>query len=125
MSLSFDPCLTRSLQKCFMINYLFASSVIFHSNLLYRSLFFRIIFSSADIFQNQLFRKNLSGIQSECQTALIKIRPDILLGLVWVQYVCKCYTWTTLVGLKHHYVCKLLFYKATSQISIYFCALYN
>ena len=28
---------------------------------------------------------------SECQTVWIKIRPDVLLGLIWVQTVCKGY----------------------------------
>ena len=54
--------------------------------------------SSADFFQNQLFRKILSGIPSECQTDLIQIRPNILSGLIWVQSVCKGYQQTTLVG---------------------------
>ena len=40
-------------------------------------------------FQNQLFRKILSGIPSECQPDLIQIRPDVLSGLIWVQSVCK------------------------------------
>ena len=31
-------------------------------------------------------------------TDWIQIRPDVLLGLVWVQSVCKCYEQTTLVG---------------------------
>ena len=54
--------------------------------------------SSADIFQNQLFRKTLSGLPSECQTVWIQIRLNILSGLIWVQTVCKCYQQTTLVG---------------------------
>ena len=40
---------------------------------------------SADFFQNQLFRKILSGIPSGWQT--------VLLGLIWV---CKSYQQTTL-----------------------------
>ena len=40
-------------------------------------------------FQNQLFQKILSRIPSECQTDWIQIRPDILPGLILVQYVCK------------------------------------
>ena len=36
-------------------------------------------------FQNQLFRKILSEIQSECQTVWIQIWPNILSGLIWVQ----------------------------------------
>ena len=33
--------------------------------------------SPADFFQNQLFRKFLSGIPSECQAVWVQIRPDI------------------------------------------------
>ena len=54
--------------------------------------------SSAFFFQNQLFRKILSGIQPERQTVSIKIRPDILSGLIWVQTVCNGYQLTTQVG---------------------------
>ena len=42
-------------------------------------------------FLNILFHKNLSGIPSECQTVWIQIRPDKMLGLIWVQTVCKGY----------------------------------
>ena len=48
------------------------------------------------IFQNQLFRKILSGIRAECQTVWIQIRPNVLSGLIWVQTVCKSYQQTTL-----------------------------
>ena len=51
-------------------------------------------------FQNQLFRKILSGIPSECRTDWIQIRPDILSGLNWVQSVCKGYEQTTLGGIE-------------------------
>ena len=44
----------------------------------------------------QLFRKNLSGIPSECQTDWIQIRPNVLSDLIWVQSVCKSYQQTTL-----------------------------
>ena len=57
-----------------------------------------LFLSSADFFQNQLFRKILSGIPSECQIAWIQIRPNVLLGLTWVQTVCKSYQQTTLGG---------------------------
>ena len=40
---------------------------------------------SADFFQNNFFRKILSGIQSECQTVWIQTRPDILSVLIWAQ----------------------------------------
>ena len=49
-------------------------------------------------FQNQLFRKLLSGIPSECQTDWIQIRSDVLSDLIWVQAVCKGYQQTTLGG---------------------------
>ena len=55
-----------------------------------------LFLSSADFFfQNQIFRKILSGIPFECQTDWIQIRPDILSGLIWVQSVCKGYHQTT------------------------------
>ena len=61
---------------------LFACWVIFHTFL-----------SPVDSFQNQCLRKITSGIHvlSECQTYWIQIRPDIFLGLIWVQTVCKGY----------------------------------
>ena len=49
-------------------------------------------------FQNQLLRKILPEIPSECQTVWNQIRPDILSGLIWVQTVCTGYQQTTLVG---------------------------
>ena len=57
-----------------------------------------LVLSSADLFHSQLFLKNLSGLPSESQTVLIKVRPDILSGLIWVQTVCKGCQQTTLVG---------------------------
>ena len=59
--------------------YLFQNWVILHAFL-----------SSVDIFFFQVSfskKKNLSGIPSECQTVWIQIRPDVLLGLIWVQTV--------------------------------------
>ena len=53
--------------------------------------------SSADFFQNQLFRKILSGIPSECLTVWIQITPDILYSLILVQTVCKVFQQMTLV----------------------------
>ena len=50
---------------------------------------------TADCFQN-IFLKKKSGISSECQTHCIQIRPYVLLGLLWVQNVCKSYQQTTL-----------------------------
>ena len=49
-------------------------------------------------FQNQLFRKILSGIPSECQLVWIQISPDILSGLICVQTDCKEFQQTTLAG---------------------------
>ena len=53
-----------------------------------------VIFGCLLIFQNQLFRKILSGKPWECQTVWIQIRPDILSGQIWVQTVCKGYQQT-------------------------------
>ena len=47
-------------------------------------------------FQNELFRKILSGRPSECQTDWIQVRPDKKSGLIWVQTVCKSNQQTTL-----------------------------
>ena len=57
--------------------------------------FFHAFLLSADFCQNQLFRKVLSGIPSECQTDWIKIRSDVLSSLIVVQTVCKSYQQTT------------------------------
>ena len=57
-------------------------------------LFCRLLF----FFKINFFWKILSGIPPECQTDWIKIRPDILSDLIWVQSVCKCYQQTTLGG---------------------------
>ena len=59
---------------------------------------FSCFLSFADILENQVFRKILSGIASECQTNWIQIRPYVLSGLIWVQSVCKGYEQSTLVG---------------------------
>ena len=49
-------------------------------------------------FQNQLFRKIISGVLPECQKDWTQIRPYITSGLIWVQTVCKGYQQTTLGG---------------------------
>ena len=49
---------------------------------------FACFLSSADFVQNPFFLKILSGIPFECQTVWIKIKLDILLGLIWLQTVC-------------------------------------
>ena len=51
--------------------------------------------SSAD-FSKLTFKKNLSGIPSECQTVWLQIRPDLLSDLIWVQTVRKVCQQTTL-----------------------------
>ena len=56
---------------------------------------FHDFFSRQLIFSNQLFHFFI-GIPSECQTDWIQIRPDILLGIILVQSVCKVYQQTTL-----------------------------
>ena len=76
----------ESLHRTIMV-YLFACWVILYAFL-----------SSADFFQNQLFQKKISGIQSECQTVWIQIRPNILSGLIWHQAICKGYQQMTIVG---------------------------
>ena len=48
-----------------------------------------LLLSSADFFQNYIFRKISSGTLSECQIVWILIRTDILSVLIWVQTVCK------------------------------------
>ena len=64
-----------------------------------RTIIFHAVFSSADFFfQNQIFQKILSGILSEHQTVWIQIRPTILLGLIWIQTVCKGFKQMTPVG---------------------------
>ena len=51
--------------------------------------FLQAFLSSADFFQNQLFRNILSKIPSECKIVLIQIRPEKISGLIWFQTVCK------------------------------------
>ena len=72
-----------------------------HTILLIDSFAFLVIFQLfcrlLNFFQNQNFRKILSGKPSECQTVLILIRPDLMSGLIWVKTVCKGYQQTTLV----------------------------
>ena len=54
--------------------------------------------SSDEFFKINFFLKILSGVLSKCQTDWIQIRPNFLLGLIWVQSVCKGYQQMTLVG---------------------------
>ena len=59
----------------------------------YCMLFCRLLiffFSSKYLFQKVFF----SRIPPECQTVRIQIRPNVLLGLIWVQTDCKGYQQT-------------------------------
>ena len=79
---------------------------------------FHAFLLSADFFQNQLFEKILSGISSECQKDWIQIRPDYMLGLIWIQIVCKSYQQTTPVDnelIRGEINC------ACQAITVYFC----
>ena len=49
-------------------------------------------------FKIENFHKTISGLPSKCQKIRIKIKPDDLLGLIWVQTVCKDYQQTTKVA---------------------------
>ena len=46
------------------------------------------------LFSNLL--QNRVNLSKQCQTSWIQIMLDVLLGLVWVQSVCKGYEQTTL-----------------------------
>ena len=59
---------------------------------------FACFLSSVDFLKINFFSKILSGIPSECQTDCIHTRPKVLLGLIGVPIVCKCYQQMTLVG---------------------------
>ena len=43
--------------------------------------------------------QNFSGIPSEFQTNCIKVRPDILSGLIWYQTIYKNYWQITIAGI--------------------------
>ena len=65
-----------------------------HFFLVFQVFFCRLLI----FFLNHIYRKILLGIPSECQTVWIQIRPDALLGQIWVQSVCKSCQQTALVG---------------------------
>ena len=67
--------------------------------------------SSVDFLKINFFKRNLSGIPAECQRVWIKIRPDMLSGLIWVQTVCNGYKQMTKVPLAR----KELLWKDTPQ----------
>ena len=54
--------------------------------------------SSVDLFQSQLFIKKSFQNTIRVQSVLILIRPDVLLGLIWVQTDCEDYQQTILAG---------------------------
>ena len=59
--------------------------------------------SSAGFLKKSFFLKKMpKGIPTECQAVWFQIRPNILLGLVWVQTVCKNYQQTILVAKELH-----------------------
>ena len=70
-----------------------------------------LCFCRLQIFKDQLFRKIISEIPSDCQTGWTQIRPDFLSGLIWVQTVCIGYQQTTLVGKE------FMLYHATPEIT--------
>ena len=61
---------------------------------------FLCFFCDLRFFSKSTFSKILWGISSSCQTVGILIRPNVLLGLIWCQTVCKSYQQTTLKKIK-------------------------
>ena len=60
---------------------------------------FSSFFSSADFFKNQFLKKILSGIPGiRVSNSLDSYRPNVMLDLIWVLTVCKCYQQVALVG---------------------------
>ena len=59
------------------------------NNSLHAGNFFMIL-SSADFLQTYFSQK-----PSECQTVWIQMKPNILLGLIWVQKACNGFQKTT------------------------------
>ena len=55
-----------------------------------------LFFSSADFFNINFFKKLFQENHLSVKQRWIQIRPDVLLGLIWVQIVCKSYQQTTL-----------------------------
>ena len=58
-----------------------------------------ILFCGLLIFSKLAVSKYSFRKSSECQTVWIQIRPDILLGLIWVQSACKSYQQMTLADI--------------------------
>ena len=83
------------MQRTQKVDNSFYTKQYFQFNFLHYGYFYGFL-SSSDFFQNQLFRKILSGIPSECHIVWIQIRPNVLSGLIWVQTVCISYQQMTL-----------------------------
>ena len=68
-----------------------------HANIIFApGIFFLLFCRLLKIKFNFFEKKNLSGIRSECQTVWIQISNEVLLGMIWVQTVCKSYQQTIL-----------------------------
>ena len=57
------------------------------------------ILLSAIFFYQKIIFQYFSGIPSEFQTDCIKVRPDILSGLIWDQTIYKNYWQITIAGI--------------------------
>ena len=78
--------------RWYILGYMVENQVLRHSS--YVSLIlgiFHAVLLSADFFKINFFEKFFQELRLECQTDWIQIRPDVLLGLIWVQTVCKGY----------------------------------
>ena len=52
--------------------------------------FHELLITSKFDLQNEFIKKNLENHYNDCcQTVWIKVKPDIMSGLIWVQIVCK------------------------------------
>ena len=58
---------------------------------------FACILSSADFFQNLLFREKIQEYH-RCQIVWFQISPDVSSGLIWMPTVCKGNQQATLAG---------------------------
>ena len=55
-----------------------------------------VIFFKISLLLLFFLKKNLSGISVECQAVWNQVMPDVLSGLIWVQFFCKGYQQMTL-----------------------------
>ena len=83
---------------------------------------FAILLLYADSFSQWMlfFLENiLSGILSEYLRVLIKIRPDVSTGLIWIQTVCNRYKQTTLASKElNHIVCWVMYIVAVHSTGV-------